>query len=183
MIGARLLGWRQQKVAGVVIGALCVIGATELRIGLEFAIPRPDMTFLFFVAAVLLAAVVGGATSGLTTTILSLAAGIGLIIGPHEFATSKYEWIRVAVFALEGLAISVAAEQLQLRTVTLRATAHERESAHRKVERMALLCRDDRARQSPCFRARSGTLTRPVIARREAPDGGGRRHRWPEARQ
>ncbi len=96
------------------------------------------MALIFYVLAVLLAAGVGGGWAGIATTVLSLLAGSAFIIGPNSLATSTEEWIRVAIFTIEGLAISLLVEQLQQRTRSLRATALELDSERQLVERMAL---------------------------------------------
>lgn len=126
-----------RKAAGLVVGVLSVVAVTWLRAALA-PVAGSDLALIFYILAVLLAAGLGGATAGISTTALSLAAGIAFIIGPRSFATSATEWIRVAVFVAEGIAISLAIEQLQRRTKRLRDTALELDSERRLVERIAL---------------------------------------------
>lgn len=126
-----------RRAAGVVVGVLSVVAVTWLR-AMLVPVAGSDMALIFYILTVILAAGVGGATAGILTTTLSLAAGIAFIIGPHSFATSATEWIRVAVFVVEGAAISLTIEQLQRRTKRLRDTALELESQRRLVERIAL---------------------------------------------
>lgn len=132
-----LSSWSQHKIAGILAGAVAVAAITWLRLALTFLVGS-DMVLIFYILAVLLASGIGGATAGLTTTLLSLSAGIALIIGPQSFLTSVSEWIRVAVFTVEGVAISVMVEQLQRHTRALNETALERDTERRLVERMAL---------------------------------------------
>ena len=129
--------WRQHRIAGILVGAVAVAAITWLRLVLALLVGS-DMVLIFYISAVILASAIGGATAGLTTTALSLSAGIALIIGPQVFMTSVSEWIRVTVFTVEGVAISVMVEQLQHRTRALDETALELEAEHRLVERMAL---------------------------------------------
>jgi diguanylate cyclase (GGDEF)-like protein len=132
------LSWSPHKIAGILVGAVAVAAITWLRLALAPLLVGSDMALATYILAVLLAAATGGVTAGLTTTLLSLAAGTMLIIGPQAFLTSQSEWIRVAVFMIEGLAISGMIEQLQRRTSALKETALELDVAHRLVECSAL---------------------------------------------
>jgi diguanylate cyclase (GGDEF)-like protein len=132
-----LFGWSQHRIAGVVAGGLAVAAVTALRISIGQFLGS-DMALVFYILAVLVAAWIGGAWAGAATTLFSLVAGIALIIGPTSIQDSISEWTRVAVFTLEGTAMSGIIELLQRRTKTLGDTANELDAQRRLVERMAL---------------------------------------------
>lgn len=127
-----------REIAGILIGAVTVAAVTWLRLALAPLLTGSDMALVIYILAILLAAAIGGATAGLSTTLLSLLAGTVLIIGPQAFLKSESEWIRVAVFMVEGLVISALIEQLHRRTRALKQTALELEAERGLVERMAL---------------------------------------------
>jgi diguanylate cyclase (GGDEF)-like protein len=129
--------WSRRATLGIFVGAVAVAAVTWFRLTLA-PIAGSDMALIFYISAVLLAAGIGGATAGIPTTLLSLLAGILFIIGPHSLSESATEWIRVTVFTVEGVAISLTVEQLQRRTKTLRTTALELDAERQIVERMAL---------------------------------------------
>jgi len=86
---------------------------------------------------VLLAARIGGAVAGITTTVLSLLAGIAFIVGPLSLFSSVLEWLRVLVFLVEGVAISLTVDHLKSQARVLHKTTLELQSEKRLVERMA----------------------------------------------
>ena len=131
-------GWHKRRIAGILIGAVAVAAITWLRLALAPLFVGSDMGLVMYILAVLLASAVGGATAGLATTLLGLSSGTILIIGPQAFLVSGSEWIRVAVFMIEGLAISAIIEQLHRRTRALKQTALELDAEHRLVERLSL---------------------------------------------
>ena len=125
------------RLAGVVAGIVSVAAVTCLRLALS-PLAGSDMALILYVIPVLIAAAVGGATAGTITTLLSLVVALPLVIGWQTFLASEFEWIRAAVFALEGVAISFVLHQLMQRTDQLRASAAELDRQRRLVERMAL---------------------------------------------
>ncbi len=129
--------WDRRTAAGILVGALSVAVVTYVRAALT-PVTGSDMALIFYILAVLLAAGVGGGRAGIATTLLSLLTGIAFIIGPRLLVGSATEWIRVTVFTIECLAISLVVEQLQQRTRILRETAQELDSERQLVERMAL---------------------------------------------
>lgn len=133
-----LSSWRQHKIAGILVGAVAVAVITWLRLALASTLAGSDMALVFYISAVIVASALGGATAGLTTTLLSLSAGIVLIMGPREFLASDVDWMRVVLFSLEGGAISGMAEQLQRHIRALNETALELATERRLVDRMAL---------------------------------------------
>lgn len=129
---------RSSRVAaGILAGAVAVAVVTWVRLELT-PIAGSDMALTLYILAVLLAAGIGGAIAGLTTIVLSLSAGIAVIVGTQSLTTSAAEWLRVVIFILEGVAISFTIDQLQKRTVRLRQVTRDLEDEHRLVERMAL---------------------------------------------
>lgn len=128
----------RHKVAGVFVGVVLIAVMTWIRVELLPVVEGADMALIFYILAVTIAAWVGGATAGLLTTLLSVAAGLSFLIVPHSPASSWTELIRVTTFAVEGVAISLIVELLQRRTARLRRTALELESERQRVKRMAL---------------------------------------------
>jgi diguanylate cyclase (GGDEF)-like protein len=131
------MNWDKRTAGGIVVGAISVAAVTWVRSALT-PVAGSDMALIFYILAVLVAAAIGGGAAGIATTLLSLLAGIAFIIGPGSLATSAAEWIRVAVFAIEGVAVSLVIEQLQMRSRSLSETARELDSQRHLVERMAL---------------------------------------------
>jgi diguanylate cyclase (GGDEF)-like protein len=126
-----------RQMAGLLLGVACVVAVTLVRLALE-RVAGSDMALIFYIVAVLAAAAVGGGVPGIATTAMSLLAGIVFIITPESLAESALEWVRVLVFASEGIAISLTLEQLQRRTRMLRETADQLDAERRHVEAMAL---------------------------------------------
>jgi K+-sensing histidine kinase KdpD len=104
-----------RAATGFFVGAIVVMAVTWLRIALA-PVVGSDMALVFYILAVLVAAGIGGAVAGISITLLSIAAGIAFVIGPQSLAVIASEWIRVAVFAIEGVAISMVIHLLQKRT-------------------------------------------------------------------
>jgi len=123
-------------MTGVFVGAIAVLAVTGIRLALE-PIAGSDMALTFYILVVLLAARIGGAVAGITTTVLSLLAGIAFIVGPFSLFTSALEWLRVLVFLIEGVAISLTVDHLKSQARVLHKTALELQSEKRLVERMA----------------------------------------------
>lgn len=122
--------------AGLIVGAIGVLAVTGIRLALA-PIAGSDMALIFYILVVLLAARIGGAVAGITTTVLSLLAGVGFIVGPHSLYSSVLEWVRVIVFLIEGVAISLTVDQLKTQARVLHKTTLELQSEKRLVERMA----------------------------------------------
>ncbi len=122
---------------GFAAGTVAVILLTWLRLALAPALGT-DMALTFYVLAVLLAALLGGTVPGIATMLLSLLAGIVLVIGPAEFLELPAEWIRAALFVLEGVAISLVIDLLQVRTAALQEALDDLAGERLVVERMAL---------------------------------------------
>ena len=127
----------RHKVAGVFVGVVLIAVLTWIRAAL-LPIDGSDTALIFYILAVILAAWVGGATAGLLTTLLSVAAVLAFLIMPLSPTISVTEWIRITTFAVEGAAISLTVELLQRRTARLRRIALELESERQLVKRMAL---------------------------------------------
>ena len=131
------LRWDKRIAQGIIIGAISVAAVTWVRSALA-PVTGSDMALIFYILAVLAAAWSGGGVAGIATTLFSLLVGVAFIIGPESLANSAVEWTRVAIFAIEGVAVSLVIEQLQVRTRSLRETALELDSQRQLVERMAL---------------------------------------------
>lgn len=131
-----VLRQRRNRTAGILVGAAFVFAVTWFRLALA-PIAGSDMALIFYILVVLLAARIGGAVSGITTTVLSLLAGIAFIVGPQSLFTSVLEWLRVVVFLIEGVAISLTVDHLKSQALVLHKTALELQSEKRLVERMA----------------------------------------------
>jgi len=127
----------RRRLAGVFAGAVVVVVLTWLRMGLT-PITGGDMALIFYVLAVMVAAFIGGGVAGISTTALSLGLGVTYIIGASNLSSSPMQWVRVAVFSLEGVTLSVMMEMLQRRTAVLRETAVELRAERKRVEHMAL---------------------------------------------
>jgi len=124
-------------MVGLLVGAAAVAAVTWIRLALT-PLAGADMALIFYILAVLCAAAIGGAPAGVATTLMSLWTGVVLIIGPRAIAGSLLEWIRVTIFTVEGVAISLAVDLLQRRTESLRQTARALDAERQLVERLAL---------------------------------------------
>lgn len=123
-------------MTGVLVGAVVVFAVTWIRLALA-PIAGSDMALIFYILVVLLAARIGGAVAGIATTLLSLLAGIAFIVGPLSLFSSVLEWLRVIVFLIEGIAISLTVDHLKSQAHVLHQTALALQSEKRLVERMA----------------------------------------------
>jgi diguanylate cyclase (GGDEF)-like protein len=124
-------------LAGVLLGAAAVVAATGIRVLLT-PIAGGDMALILYVLAVMLAAYVGGAVAGISTTLLSLGLGVTYIIGAQALMTTPLAWARVLVFSVEGVTVSLMMETPQRRTAVLRETTAELRAERERVEHLAL---------------------------------------------
>lgn len=131
-----MLRLSRSGTTGLIVGAIAVVAVTWIRVALV-PITGSDMALIFYILVVLLAARIGGAVAGITTTVLSLLAGIAFIVGPLSLFSSVLEWLRVTVFLIEGVAISLTVDHLKSQARVLHKTTLELQSEKRLVERMA----------------------------------------------
>lgn len=125
------------RTAGILVGFVAVTAITLFRGSIDWLLGN-EMPLLFYVLAVLLAARVGGALPGLVTTALSVVAGVVFIIGPRAAVASDAEWLRIAIFVLEGALISWIVHELRRRTTELTKTAEDLVSERNQMERLSL---------------------------------------------
>lgn len=135
------IGTKRRRILAAATGALiAVLGSVAITWARQALAPvvGSDMSLVFYLTVVIVSAAVGGLVAGLLATAMSLSLSAITIIGPEALADRPAEWIRVAVFTIEGISISVLVWLLQLRTARLSHAMSELESEKQLVARMAL---------------------------------------------
>jgi signal transduction histidine kinase len=111
------------------IAVVAVAGAALARLAMDPMLGR-DAPMLIFVMGVSFASVTGGLASGIVATLLSIPVGLWLFIAPRYalLPTRSEDWVRIAVFLVEGILIAFATGRIVQRRDVLEKEVQERTS-------------------------------------------------------
>ena len=105
----RSRGWR-----GYLNAAVMVALAVAIRVGLDLAFPGEAPTYIIFLGAVVLAALLGGVFPGFAATGAGWLIGHWAFVDPnYSFEASTQSWVAGVAFVVEGLAMSLIAGKLR----------------------------------------------------------------------
>ncbi len=114
--------------------ALLVLLETAVFLALGRLLDLDRAPFLLFTPPVLLAAMLGGQSAGLLATLLGVLAAEVVLIETTHSRWETLEWVRMALFAVSGVGISILSGHLQ----AARARAEEQaEAERRRAEELA----------------------------------------------